>query len=457
MTRLAVPSPYYMCSVEECWERVECNEVSTFECPDENRASPPSSERRPKAVKKKRTIDPYRAVSKYRRSAAGSSDRFPVRTLPQLEFAVDYLVELLAYQCAPPHRVSDDKNKTESPPEPQRQSFISAVRFVEDRIRAVQVELVKLQSASKSLQLKVVRCHILVLYLMADCSLQAYEPKFGVIALQTALSAYWIGSGRTGGSADREDCDRDEDTGDDEILSYSALFQLNQSLVTQQKAVEKGDNSVSATGVALTIMMLYREHVPKPRPLPRFAWTLKLVVSVELGHWWVVLHELLEPKTKLNEPFLTLARCCLVSSLGYIRWKALQAYNVSFGKGEAVSGQNLGQLLSFAPSKRAYATSTLDDEDDMGDGAVVDHAGAEAALRFGQSAGLPISEKEDSLLFKIQPIQYLSSSEQNETTIIREDGYVLGEHVVGMQQQREGELLIPSPARMLAIVGNNRQ
>ena len=49
-----------------------------------------------------------------------------------------------------------------------RQSLVKTVSFVEDRFRAVQVDLVRSQQTSADLQLILIRAQILILYLTLD-------------------------------------------------------------------------------------------------------------------------------------------------------------------------------------------------------------------------------------------------------------------------------------------------
>jgi SAC3/GANP family len=237
---LPVP-PYAMCSKDECADRERFGEVSVFECRDDCRHMAPNQRR----------IDPCRAVSKYRRSAAGSSveDRYPVRTVEQLATAVEYVLEVLAEQraAAPPPTTHDDGGGNLL--NGQRETMLATVSFVEDRLRAVQVDLVKLQhpASSRHLQVRMARAHVVILYLMADC--ESYEATFGGTMLQTALSSYFASPAPTS--------DYDPDTGD-EVLSYLLLSALRHDLLEAARTLRSGgrgsgplDSPLSSTSTCL--------------------------------------------------------------------------------------------------------------------------------------------------------------------------------------------------------------
>jgi hypothetical protein len=99
---------YLMCSPEECQDRQRHKDVSVFECVD------------PHVPVNQRVLDPGLAVTKYRRSAAGSEKKYPIRSLEQLQTTVTYLLQLL---------VSRRTIYCDS-----RQSFLATVNFVEDRV-----------------------------------------------------------------------------------------------------------------------------------------------------------------------------------------------------------------------------------------------------------------------------------------------------------------------------------
>lgn len=384
MTAFTPPAAYYMCSEEECSERLECGEVSVFECTEETAHLSP----------KQRVLDTTRAVAKYRRAAAGAKDTRPLRSWKQLSFTVNYLSDILVHQSA-------SKNSK------HKQTFRTTAAFVEDRFRAVQVEVVKLQYSSPKLQLLMAKCHILILYLLSDC--KDYERKFGLTALQTALSSYWNAT-----------LEERIESWDDEILAYALLCQLNLYLT----GLEDSLSSVLAT---------YRRHAPTRKEFPLFQWALRLTVTASLGLWHSVLKQL---QTGLFPPsFHVLARCWLATSVPAIRANALETYNSSFGKNEAVSGQSVARLL-FISSSRTVKSTWDDDEHE--------ESAEQAAIRFGASLDLPRNDSGTCLLFKVSPLKEISTP-----SLTRDDAFVFGS--VKGTADNEG-VVVPSADYLLTIL-----
>jgi hypothetical protein len=270
-----------MCCREECEDRQRSGEVSIFEA-TANTVDLPIKQRR---------IDPVLAVSKYRRSAAGHTVHYDPRSFPQIEATLNHMIELLVTQKAPSGRVP-------------AVSFMNTVQFFDDRIRALQVDLVKTQFASKQLQSRLARCHILILY---SCDEPSYNETFGQTALHTALSSYWNHTG--------------EESTDDEILSYMAICQCSQYLQQEQKqaAVEESFTS--------SILGLYRKYLPpnSVKRMPLFQWTLQLTARISLGHWMVAIHMLHDKGDALPDYF----HWRFAAAMTCIRWKALQTSMVS--------------------------------------------------------------------------------------------------------------------------------
>jgi hypothetical protein len=359
------PVPYVMCCREECEDRQRSGEVSIFEA-TANTVDMPIKQRR---------IDPVLAVSKYRRSAAGHTVLYAPRSFPQIEATLNHMIELLVTQKAPSGKVP-------------AVSLMNTVQFFDDRIRALQVDLVKTQFASKQLQSRLARCHILILYLLADEP--SYNETFGQTALQTALSSYWNHTG--------------EESTDDEILSYMAICQCSQYLQQEQKqaAVEESFTS--------SILSLYRKYMPSNsvKRMPLFQWTLQLTARISMGHWTVAIHMLQDKEGSiLPEHFRVLARCCFAKAMAYIRWKALQTYNISFRKEEPVTCQEVARLLCLTDRRR------IDDPESLVSASTV-------ALELGQAAGLPVGENE-SLVFK----SAASLKDLPDTNTKRDDGFTL--------------------------------
>jgi hypothetical protein len=439
------PPPYTMCSREECEARQASCEISLFERtkrhPDEpvaattpstslGRALQNGQDPRPSSLqsslrnsslqtsmqssskpsskafssKKKSSshsykIDPRLAVAKYRRSAAGVTDRdrAPPRTLDQLIATVQYLQHLLV--SAP--TISSDQST-------QIGSWLQVVEFVQDRLRAVQVDLVITGQASKVLQYHMTRTYIFILYLVVD--VEEYARTFGKDALQAAMASYWndpVESPRY----------------DDEMLSYALLLQCS--------------HSEAAASSSLSFAELYRKHVHgsptnsngdniEKNRRPLFQWALKFVVAWNLGHWHVALRQL---DQGYGDPYFDVfARCCLAPFLPWMRWKTLEAYNLAWGKGEEVAATELARLLFLqrrsgednAISSKSTRVAASSDSVEPKAGSA--DAPTKAALAL--AAGLPVDDETRSKVrFKVSSLQPLDADKEKKI-ILRDDDFV---------------------------------
>ena len=371
-----------MCSRDECQARQASGEISLFERMPPRPSSLSRAVARRKSKAQKHTIDPRLAVTKYRRSAAGQSDRQPPRSLAQLATTVRYLRQLL---ISAPQLSSDQVTPIDS--------WLRVVGFVEDRFRAVQVDLVVSGRASKDLQYHMARTHMLILYLTADC--KEYSRKFAQDALNTCLSQYWN--------------DPESSELDDEVFCYILL-----------RSWQPTDGASKTHSPSFT--HIYRRHASSQREWPLLQWTLQLMVSLKLGHWQTALRQMDRGFDGAPAGFDVLVRCCLAWHLSWVRWKALQAYNYTWAKGEAVAASELARLLYMRRLASGGGDRTTWDEASQDDGIEAAEASRKdapepwsnpscitATLKFGQSAGLPVAEADKlvangKLLFKVAPL-----------------------------------------------------
>lgn len=364
--------PFTMCCRKECTFRVKSNEVSIFEATEDTVHQPPS----------KRRLDPNKAVKKYRRSAAGTSkdQQYPARSLGSLFLTVEYLANLfLRWETSCGSRSTV--------------SLLDLVNFLEDRLRAVQVDLVVSQMASKELQFKMAKLHIIVLYILSDSP--KYERRHGMQALQTALSSYW-----------NQDEDGEED---DAILAVTTLVQLNDDLCRVDAELD------SDIAYASGIMSVYRKHVGRTgRNLSLLRWSLLVTTSCNLGEWANVLSLL----NNCGGAFGVLARGCMAPSLSRLRAKALQAYNVSLMKGERLRDTDVARLL------------------------VIEQAAT--AAEFCRSLDLPVED--EMVSFKTAPINLGSVSKKER----RDDSFVFRK---GIQYDTDREnLVIPTSLALTDLI-----
>ena len=391
-------------------------------------------------------MDPRRAVQKYRRAAAAGGSSLkndtgrPYRSPNDLMVTVDYLLFLLTHNNNK-NGIGKNNNKNNNYNNVKNiYSLRSLVEFVEDRIRAVQTDCVKWQGIESStvivgstssdpppvlllflqLQAKLVRAHILILYLMRYC--KEYVVTFGKRALTTALAQYWNAyqevlvvrrRGRTEDTFDPSSMSpmttmmMEDDVSRyhlDEMLTYDTLFRLQRDLCEAndddyggigQPVLESYRSLLCALEVDTTITQPSSSSPSSKRKrprrqeslaslLPQFQWALQLVVDACLGHWFSLLERLSMESSSSSclsvvvppcRRMLVLSKCLLQPALSRIRFKELQAYNVSWRKGEGLDGAELARLLHFSSSFSSSSSSM------------------HLALQFAQSHGLPVTRK----------------------------------------------------------------
>lgn len=349
------PENYSMCCQEECQEREKAKEVSVFEATRET------------AQRKPHKIDPRLAVQKYRRSAAGTTRSSRVRSRKQLRQAVNYLLELLATQ--------KPLNSSELV------DFLSTVSFFEDRIRAVQVDLVRSEQRCSEIQLRIIRAHILILYLTLDS--KEYARKFGLDALVTALSAYW----------------QAPDENFDEVLSIEVLLGVVSHFENKNEPL-----------LSRSVTIRYR-RIPERKigAMPVFRSVMNLVSYIQLGHWRVALKAI----SGFNGHWGLLVRCVLAPVLPKFRYLALCCYNSCFwGKVEGITGDQLARLMSYD-----------DDNSTMKCGP--------SALREAMDYGIKVED--DLIRFKTAPVQVYSKPSE-----LRQDSFCLKEDFQDCRVDKNG-------------------
>ena len=325
------PAEYVMCSQSEALDRQTHMELSPFECypsslsgittkistasasthNDEATFSSPqcSSKFTANNCVARRNRPKYHAqyvVKKYRRSAAGGGtlseiSEANIRTLEQLNESVDYLInDLFVWQMPPPmitidvgasvSRSGDDPNEIsiwedDDPDELSKQeheqhspfSLSDTVAFVDDRLRAVQKDLVtllgnvdqnaysigsndpnsitakrlyrkhlNLKQTVRKMQAKMVRYNILTSYLLSGVPASKYEVKFGARALRTSLSCYLDLSSTLGDeyyygthnlSPEYRSQYKEECQTKDEMMAYMALLHSSAVIRSEEKAL----------------------------------------------------------------------------------------------------------------------------------------------------------------------------------------------------------------------------
>ena len=388
-------------------------ETSGSATPDVNsngiKATPLTSTSK-KASRVRPTFHPQLVVKKYRRSAAGggvNEQMESMRTLDQLNGTVNYLMEIFARQMPPNNFSENDALKDVASRDITQKQFslCDTVNFIDDRLRAVQKDLVtlvgdfedpscntgrlrsngKTKTILRQMQAKMVRYNILALYLLSDLPADKYQVKFGTVALRTCLTSYLNLSRNLEDEYDEsnDEAKRSLNTElriKDEIMSYVALFHMSAVVRSEETAVASSsassasshlmEESGSGWGALFSSFCKYASVSQSGYLLdscPRWEWALELAAAIQSGNYqqyFVLLKRGPTYQQKISVSinsqtasddarFLILARCCCSSSLNLIRLSQLRRYNHSFGKGEKVHIQNIARLLRFSNDKSA--------------------------------------------------------------------------------------------------------
>ncbi|KAL7468542.1 hypothetical protein ACHAXS_008767 [Conticribra weissflogii] len=424
------------------------------------------------------SFHPRYVIKKYRRSAAGGGTLSEIsdnslRSLEQLNATVDYLLlSVFVWQMPPPiplesssgnyagYRSSggggnssgyssdvssawgddDPAEFISRGPEQTPFSLCDTVSFIDDRLRAVQKDLVTLlgnleesevvsspsfdcmdkqqrhemKATVRKMQARMVRYSILSSYLLSEVPASKYEMKFGARALRTSLTCYLNLSSTIDEEylAERDDTTKahiyqEECQTKDEMMAYIAL--LHSSAVMRSDEVALPPPTMGDMTSALTeesgsgwgaILSTFCKHVVPSRrnvsvnslvnKFPRWQWALDLACMAQEGNYQKYFsllekgpdipassHSNHSTTASSRARFLILARCCASRSLNLVRLSALRRFNHAFGKGENVSGSDLAHLLRFRG-----------DADDIMES-------AKRAIEFCRDAGLPTVDRDD--------------------------------------------------------------
>lgn len=342
-------SPWSMCSENEALDRSSHKELSSFE----------STLDTYKLLPTKRVPDPSLCVKKYRRSAAGGGAKVfqdeKVRSMEQLDLTVDFLMSVWSQQ----------KSRVEM----QKALFLQTVNFVDDRIRAVQVDLTKLigslnvDQTSKiwdrvrKLQATLIRYNIVTHYLLSNLNSSKYEWKFAHTALTTTISSYFATLDHRDNYIDIKELD--------EMMSYASLLHLATVIRGKESAVPPASSTGQQCGLALSdgagmssLLGLYRKYLGENtflnlKKLKKYRWALDLASEFENGNYLVMLRMLRGDDDESK--WRILSRCCIAQVLPIIRIGLMRQYNKTFGKEEKVPGSDLQHLLHL-PSEDAAIT-----------------------------------------------------------------------------------------------------
>lgn len=350
-----------MCSSDEALERASFKELSSFEC----------TALTYKLTPRDRVPDPMKCVKKYRRNAAGggvgskknSCQSDWKRSLHDLLLSTDYLLgRIFARQQ------SDGMH--------EKEPLVKAVNFVDDRIRAIQVDLTTLLGSIsdvdgrslgvvREIQLKIIRYHILSRYLLSSLDAKdKYEWKFADTALTTAITCFLA----TYHNRPRNEV---EINLLDEVLSYASLLHVAAIVRRNELAVPPTSVTGQSCGIALengegfsAILGLYRKYAINNSDkglkscgelYPKYASALKIAICIDSGDFLSVLKTLNSRKPGAlisgEERWMILTRCCMAQAIPIIRMGLVRRYNKSFGKQEKVRGEDVSILFIWFPIK----------------------------------------------------------------------------------------------------------
>ena len=373
-----------MCSLEECLQREIDHEVSAFECTASTTSLPPFQ----------RQIDASLAVSKYRRSAAGALPRTPRDVLSLDQYVWPQLRHIVCHQSVHPGQIH---------------SLIDTLAFVDDRVRALQVDLVVLQQRQPRIQLQLTRYHLLELYLLCQAPPKRVERTFIQQALGTALTAYWNKPMTT--------TDAVVGPANDEILCYTALCQVGAVILSDHENV--GGAWTDAQGGYSFILQHHRHNSSQRQcPYPNFKFALDIASAAHAGFY----RQIMVLLKQHNSPFHIVCRLCLAPALTVIRFQILNQFNKAYMKRESVSCIEMARLL-FLPS-------------------------AQVAVDFCVACGIPFID--NKLILKA--VTFLTPP--TSTLTRQEDEFVFGHSLTGRTDQ-DG-IFIPSPDWIKTIILNEK-
>ena len=383
-----IPPPFSMCSESEAYDRQQHLELSPFECnPGSIKSGVISivsssthhgkqvesmAIQKAEAKRHRPTFNAQYVIKKYRRSAAGggtlseASDKCP-RTLDQLVTTVDYLLgSVLPCQLPPPSPAVevDDRRKGNTDPNeisiwgdtPVKErsqkisqehlsfSLCDTVSFIDDRLRAVQKDLVTLlgnmdsssvippssasnnnsvstkrqqlkqqrvKSTVRDMQAKMVRYNILASYLLSDVSSSKYEVQFGARALRTSLTCYLNLSTtiheeyQTATSNIKESQYEKECQTQDEIMAYMALLHSSAVLRSEETSLPPPTSSEITSSLMEdsgsgwgALLSTFCKHILNEKNIktngesgmivekyPRWKWALELACVAQEGNY----------------------------------------------------------------------------------------------------------------------------------------------------------------------------
>lgn len=313
---------YQYCTREECEERQELKQVHELEATLETCSLPQA----------KRILDPRLAVSKFKRSAAGTCARH-VKGAQLLGRTLAHLRVICATRRATPGH----------PPCNDLQNW---AEFVVDRLRAAQSDATRLSSTNDSVSrawhLQLVRILIWIRYWTHSLDESSWIRGTVHTMIGTATESYWGQQGRVpeGLSHSEENLHLRMD---DEMLCWSTLLQISQQQ-ERQLGAPMHQNDSGRSSILLDFSRFSATRKSSDHPL----WCQSLSLSSHLGRHeyyaaWKKIARITESFESITVAILF--KCCIEPNLSLWRYRTLQQYNKSFAKEEEVT--SVPRLLSI--------------------------------------------------------------------------------------------------------------
>ncbi len=335
-----------------------------------------------------------------------------------------------------------------------RATLLQTVLFVDDRIRAVQVDLTTLMahqnnndneqnmSRIRKLQLKVIRYHLLSQHLLSNLSPRQYEWKFGHKALTTAITAFYATYETHQDSIDSED-----GAMLDEVMGYSTLLHLASVVYARESSIQSynctssnqkwcGLSCDDGHGMS-AVLQFYRKYCPSNKHLsffPKYEWALKVGRDFENGNYLSVIRLLTTSAERVDHAesvsWKILARCCLAQVMPSLRIGLLRYYNKSFMKEEKVQDDDVSTQDYLSLLKLTHQLMILFVVF-MKLGSLVSLPDSKSVIKFCKNIGLPTST--NFVIMKAAPI-CIQDDNHDKDEIIRqitnpgrdEDNFVFG-------------------------------
>jgi len=517
-----LPPPFSMCSESEALDRQQHLELSPFECNPSSIKSGAmltlSSENDTMGSKKaaarrhRPTFNSQYVIKKYRRSAAGggalseASDKCP-RTLDELQTTVDYLLgSLFANQMPPgivnensstdPNEISiweeDGDDTTKQTQQHTQFSLSETVSFIDDRLRAVQKDLVTLlgnieetnllsSSASsgnsvsakrqqlkqqrtkqtvRDMQAKMVRYNILTSYLLSDVPSSKYEVKFGARSLRTSLTCYLNLSTTiheeyqlSGSNQQQQSVYNTECQTQDEIMAYMALLHSSAVLRIEETSLPPPtsneitsslmEDSGSGWGALLSTFCKHVLDNEKRNTngvvdkYPRWKWALELACVAQEGNYQRYFN-LLEKGPTYSPSYTTENELAQASNARFlILARCCTSHSLNLVRLAQLRRYNhafgKGEKVPATNLARLLRLNMYDDEE----------ADGQRAAEFCRGVGLPIIEKEvgdDKASFVVMKSAPISVKEDETIRRICNPGRMNDKFVFGSKFEIAGDV-----------------